>query len=538
MISFLFYHIDIMVKIICKSSGSLFHYAHFVCDVLFPEINLKMYEKSEVFRIKSLKQTLGNFGKLYEEIMGIKNIEISPKLFETYEGEKIIIKRNKRAPVQDFNFFRDFILNRYKIKPEKKYPEIILIERGERIELINDPVLQKSNDNYTTGKERREIEHIDELKKFLESEFKNKFKTLILEKIPFSEQVKYFYNAKMIIGIHGAALSNMFFCNPKTKILEVLGDRVFPFFDVISNKLNLQHFKCENNLSTIKLEILKIWQQKEPSKESILQTITDFVISKKIEISKNKSINTVPTIFYIGMEKTGSKSILFGFPKHMVAHWHSTTYFEQKYNTKLLSKNNLDLYDLAIYIGKKYNFKPLIIECIREPISQLISAIMQHLKKFNKNNCKCQYCVNVGKNENFIELIKKNISVDNWLNFKDRGFQSLKLWKKHFDINLLDVFQRHNCYYELEDIKVLLIKLEDSEKRTRLFEKIGYTYTETFFNQTENNGKVGDIYKYIKDNLRFTEEELDNIYINEVAVFYKEQEISIFREKWLKKIDN
>lgn len=535
MISFLFYHIDIMVKIICKSSGSLFHYAHFVCDVLFPEINLKMYEKSEVFRIKSLKQTLGNFGKLYEEIMGIKNIEISPKLFETYEGEKIIIKRNKRAPVQDFNFFRDFILNRYKIKPEKKYPEIILIERGERIELINDPVLQRSNDNYTTGKERREIEHIDELKKFLESEFKNKFKTLILEKIPFSEQVKYFYNAKMIIGIHGAALSNMFFCNPKTKILEVLGDRVFPFFDVISNKLNLQHFKCENNLSTIKLEILKIWQQKEPSKESILQTITDFVISKKIEISKNKSINTVPTIFYIGMEKTGSKSILFGFPKHMVAHWHSTTYFEQKYNTKLLSKNNLDLYDLAIYIGKKYNFKPLIIECIREPISQLISAIMQHLKKFNKNNCKCQYCVNVGKNEKFIELIKKNISVDNWLNFKDRGFQSLKLWKKHFDINLLDVFQRHNCYYELEDIKVLLIKLEDSEKRTRLFEKIGYTYKETFFNQTENNGKVGDIYKYIKDNLRFTEEELDNIYINEVAVFYKEQEISIFREKWLKK---
>lgn len=110
----------------------------------------------------------------------------------------------------------------------------------------------------------------------------------------------------------------------------------------------------------------------------IYDTLIDDIINKRIEL--NKYTNPYPTIFYIGMEKTASSSIIHGIQNHTITHFHSTTYFERRYETDLLTINGLDIYDLILYIGKKYNFKPLIIESIREPISQMTSAFVQHLK--------------------------------------------------------------------------------------------------------------------------------------------------------------
>jgi len=237
------------------------------------------------------------------------------------------------------------------------------------------------------------------------------------------------------------------------------------------------------------------------------------------------------------MEKTGSKSLLFGFTNHNVAHWHSIEYFESIYQNNILSQNDLDLYDLAIFIGRKYNFKPLIIESIREPISQIISSVMQHLKKYTLNFCECVFCKNIDNIDELIKHIKEYISVDNWVNFKDKGFQSIKLWKKHFGIDLLKVFQKKNCYYDLPMAKILLIRLEDSNERERLFEKIGYEYEEKYSNKTEEHDKIGIIYNQVKDKIVFNEEELETIYSNEVNIFYTQNEINQFKKKWLKKID-
>lgn len=524
-----------MVKIETKAKGSLFHYAHFICDCLFPEINLKLYEKGEVVRKKNLKQSIGNFSKIYEEVMGIKNTEVSEKIFLAMDGNPIIVKRGKKTPKSEFAFFRKYMFNKFKIVDDPSYPEILLIERGERVELLSDPDLKKVNKNFTTGKERREIEKIDELKTLLEKEFPTKSKTLILEKIPFVEQIKYFYNARLVIAIHGAALSNLLFSKPNTTVVEVLGDRTFNFFDTITGRLGINHIKVENNIDLIKKKITILLNMKSMNTEDIFDYLTIEVQRKKLEVSRNRSKIPVPSIFYVGMEKAGSKSLLFGFSNHNVAHWHCTNYFEEKYETKLLSDKKLDLYDFAIYLGKKHKFKPLIVECIREPISQIISAATQHLKKYNKKICKCEYCKYADDNQKLLELVKKNINVNNWIHYKNRGFQSISMWKKHFNIDLLKVFQRDNCYYDLPDAKILLIRLEDVEKREKLFEKIGYIYKETFANKTEEHEKVADIYKYLYDNLNFTDDELDKIYSNEVKIFYKPLEIEQFKEKWRKK---
>jgi len=527
-----------MVKVTVSSRGSLFHYAHFLCDVLFPEINLRFFEKGPVYRQKILKQTLGKFSIIYEDVMRIKNIELSEKDFEKKKDSELSIKRSDDPNIEDFDFFQHFMFNRYNITRDDSYPEIILIERGERVELLDDEELMKKNKNYRNGKERREIKDLDKLKNFMDLNYQDRYKTLILEKVDFKEQIKYFFNAKMVIAVHGAALSNLLFSTPYTKVIEVNGERQWAFFDKISEKLRLIHLKCDNNLDDIQ-RMIKEMDTTEIPLLKIYDDLNMKIIDRRLEQSKipQKLSIPVPTIYYIGMEKTGSKSLLNGFPDHLVAHWHSTEYFEYIYKNYQLSKNDLDLYDFVINLGERYHFKPLIIESIREPIAQIISAIVQHLKKRETNNCQCQYCLGYGFTEEFLRVVKKNINANNWLNYPRYGFQSIKMWKKHFNINLLDVFKSKNCYYDLPMAKLLLIRLEDSEDREKLFSKIGYRYKETFANQSETNEKVSEIYGYIKNNLRFSDKEMKKIYKDEVKIFYSKSEIDSFKDTWRKKID-
>jgi len=243
-----------MIKIINRrKTGALFHYAHFLCDCLFPEIINDIYKYKKVVREKSVNQTIGNFHKIYTDVMNIKNVELNSKLFNNLNIKKITYK-HKEQYIQKkyFDKFRNFIFVRFKINPcvyDKSYPEIILIKRYNRIELISDEYLKKLNTNVTSGKERREIHDIDYIENHLKNMYPNpiQFKSLYLELISFEEQIKYFNNAKLIICAHGAAMSNMFFCKEKTKIIEVTCNKKWQFFDSISNILNLQHVKCVIN---------------------------------------------------------------------------------------------------------------------------------------------------------------------------------------------------------------------------------------------------------------------------------------------------
>ena len=234
-----------------RIDGSLYHYAHFICDCLFPEIINEFYNYSEVIREKNLLQTLGNFTKIYTEVMQIKNTEINKKEYDSLKINTINYK-NKESYCDEIYFdkFRNYIFTRYNINPDIfniDYPEIILIKRYSRIELIDDIDLKKNNKNITTGKERREINNIDLLDTYLKNKYNTKFKSLYLEQLPFEEQVKYFNNAKLIICAHGAGMANLFFCKHNTKVIEVVCNTYWNFFDIISKILKLNHIKCNIN---------------------------------------------------------------------------------------------------------------------------------------------------------------------------------------------------------------------------------------------------------------------------------------------------
>jgi hypothetical protein len=241
-----------MIRVINnRSNGSLFHYAHFICDCLFPEIINEIYNYKEVIRKKNIVQTIGNFYKIYMDVMMVKNTELLDTSFNNLNIDTIQYQpKEKYIDKKYFDKFRNFIFSRYKINNldyNNYYPEVLLVKRGNRKNLIDDDFLKNLNKNITTGKERREINNIHDVELYLKNTYCDKFMSIYFENIPFEEQVKYFNNAKLIICAHGAVLANIFFCKEYTKIIEITCNVSYPFFDKIAKTLNLNHIKCIKN---------------------------------------------------------------------------------------------------------------------------------------------------------------------------------------------------------------------------------------------------------------------------------------------------
>jgi len=238
-----------MIKIINKRiGGSLFHYAHFLIDCLYPEIVQDVHLFQEVVREKNIDQTIGNFHSIYTDVTHLKNTELNKTEFDSLQTHSLVLKNKEEyTDILHLNKFRDFIFSRYSIYDHCISPEIILIKRGDRISLIDDPELKQINTNVTTGKERREIDRVDELEQFLQHTYKHKFQAVFLEHLPFEQQVKLFYNCKTVIAIHGAAMANVLFCKENTKFIEIVHNMRYEWFDTVFRNLNIHHIKCANN---------------------------------------------------------------------------------------------------------------------------------------------------------------------------------------------------------------------------------------------------------------------------------------------------
>lgn len=249
-----------------------------------------------------------------------------------------------------------------------------------------------------------------------------------------------------------------------------------------------------------------------------------------INIHSRNIYEFIPKIYYIGDGKSGSSSIMMGFPNINTAHWHDTSYFEKLYDTKLLTNNNYDLYDLIIYIGNKYRFKPVIIESTRFPINLEISRIFQHIKIDRNHGAECDLCkINKTNNINtVIEIIKKNL-----LTKKNKKPYSIEMYKKHFDIDLLSEFSKQKNYYfnDNNSVTLLFLKFENITEWNKI---INYHLPYKFI-LNHNNKTTHKFYDYIKQNIKFTKEELELFYFHEyVNCFYTNDEINKIKHHYIK----
>jgi capsular polysaccharide biosynthesis protein len=112
-----------------------------------------------------------------------------------------------------------------------------------RREFLNDSIigLQKKQRIFISRKQRRRVINEDELVAVLT---KFGFKSIAPESLSVAEQVSLFAAAEVVIGAHGAALTNTVFCSPGTKVIEIFTpDYVNPCYRKLSSQVGLEYWE-------------------------------------------------------------------------------------------------------------------------------------------------------------------------------------------------------------------------------------------------------------------------------------------------------
>ena len=135
----------------------------------------------------------------------IHNVIPNIQIISTFDEHETILYKGRNPHIIEWDnidkSFHTAIFNKLTSAIEKKSQYILLIKRN-------------------TAK--RYISNIDTLAETLKTVYPlDEIIVSNLENISFSEQVELFHNAKLIIGQHGAALTNVLWTNPQCVIIEI-----------------------------------------------------------------------------------------------------------------------------------------------------------------------------------------------------------------------------------------------------------------------------------------------------------------------------
>ena len=155
------------------------------------------------------------------KILGIPNSKILETTFYPYiKAKNLIVPSPTSEPFPSkwaCNFLRNKFLPRVSKVDQLKY---IYISR------------KKAS--------KRNVINEEELVTFLEG---CGFQTVILESLSFLEQVALFSQAKVVIAPHGAGLTNVVFCNPGTKVVEIIPASIeLVLYQLISYHCDLEYY--------------------------------------------------------------------------------------------------------------------------------------------------------------------------------------------------------------------------------------------------------------------------------------------------------
>lgn len=227
------------------------NYYHWVIDVLPRLIILQ----NEIKNKKFLNLLVPNYNKNYQkESLNclIKNKKINFINFSKYkfmQFKQIILSSNN----EKYEYFNFSLLSNLKNK--------ILAEAKKKFKQskykYKKIFISRSDANL---KYKRNLKNNLEIENYL---IKKGFKVLILSNYSFLEQALIFNNANLIVGLHGAGLTNILFCKKKTKIIEISLTTWPDMYKKLSNCLKLSYKKIlaeeySNVKDQVTLSILKI----------------------------------------------------------------------------------------------------------------------------------------------------------------------------------------------------------------------------------------------------------------------------------------
>ena len=198
-------------SVLCLTQGVSGHsnYFHWLFDIL-PKIKIF----SEAFDLSNLDYFYLDDLKPYQKktlnILGMKKIKvISSKKYRHIQANELFATEHpwyfKGTILEQANYFPnwiiDWIYNSFS-KHEKK------VDVGEKIFI----------DRSETKSKQCQFINDEEISEFLK---KKGFKKCKIGSFTFEEQIYIFRKAKIIFGAHGAALSNLVFCEKGARVIEI-----------------------------------------------------------------------------------------------------------------------------------------------------------------------------------------------------------------------------------------------------------------------------------------------------------------------------
>ena len=238
-----------ILSLLQGSSGN--NYFHFLFDII-PKIILlekkNLLKDINLFLLPNIKDwqktILSSFG------IGEKQL-LNSNIFRHVEAEKIY--------AVDHPWYMKGFVN-YEIKNIPEWVVFSLREKflnySKKIPIAEKIFIDRSDSLYNHCKLTNNKEIIDFLTE-------NNFKSYQVSKLNFFEQVYLFKNAKIIVGPHGAAFSNIIFSDPGLKIIELIPKnhpsiKCKKFSDLLGFKYTRVNLDLINNQNKNKTGDMKI----------------------------------------------------------------------------------------------------------------------------------------------------------------------------------------------------------------------------------------------------------------------------------------
>ncbi len=168
-------------------------------------------------------------------------------LFDINPNQLVIANKKryktKECLILSFPFMRSEKTKMHNVYSPKNLIKINSIAQGKAKKT------QKRGENILLSRNLAHQRKILNEKEILQQLTEFNLKLVILEKLDFKDQVELFQNANIIIGTHGAGLTNIIFSKPSATIIEFFPKErpkrdAFYFFQ-ISNALNIKHHVIE-----------------------------------------------------------------------------------------------------------------------------------------------------------------------------------------------------------------------------------------------------------------------------------------------------
>lgn len=216
--------------------GNIDHYYHFIFGLLLPFLSSEMdhftrshYYFPDVGPMGRHMEKLAEKGWVIETQCGDRSANFPARTLAPIGWDHPSV-----YDIVNIERVSDFLFKTFDISRDRRLlrKNIVIIDRGV---IASDATSYGAN-----GSQRRSIPNIYDLYSLLKDRVE--IEIVQLDTMDIVDQIKLFSHSNGIIAQHGAALSNLIFCKPKTTVIEILDPTPrSPFFSALSKRMDLNH---------------------------------------------------------------------------------------------------------------------------------------------------------------------------------------------------------------------------------------------------------------------------------------------------------